>query len=219
MAKILWKRICEQYVSNLPVLIWCSVMAIFNGVDQEIAVADMVVFGVIILAMVAALVLGGLSSEPIQGVFITPFSREDRRRLVIKLFYGKIAVGAAVMAVVSVIALLLGSIKPVNGFTMCIIVLAMEYMISFRKFYEAKDRELRTVLQFIFLIADILIFIGACQDEFLFLGRSNGVVLMIIAVVLAAVQCFVVKKDFKPMVECYSDYEKMTEAQKKRNGD
>lgn len=136
-----------------------------------------------------------------------------------KLFYGKIAAGAAVMAVVSAIAVLLGRITLVNGFTMCIIVLAMEYMISFRKFYEANDTALRIVLQFIFLIADILIFIGACDDEFLFLGRNNGAVLMIIAVVLAAVQCFVVKKDFEPMVECYSDYEKMTEVQKKRNGD
>lgn len=219
MAKILWKRICEQYVSNVPVLIWCSIMAVFNGVDKDMTVADMVVFGVVILAMVAALVLGGLSSEPMQGVFIAPFSREDRRRLVMKLFYGKIAAGAAVMAVVSAIAVLLGRITLVNGFTMCIIVLAMEYMISFRKFYEANDTALRIVLQFIFLIADILIFIGACDDEFLFLGRNNGAVLMIIAVVLAAVQCFVVKKDFEPMVECYSDYEKMTEVQKKRNGD
>lgn len=219
MAKILWKRICEQYVSNVPVLIWCSIMAVFNGVDKDMTVADMVVFGVVILAMVAALVLGGLSSEPMQGVFIAPFSREDRRRLVMKLFYGKIAVGAAVMAVVSAIAVLLGRITLVNGFTMCIIVLAMEYMISFRKFYEANDTALRIVLQFIFLIADIVIFIGACDDEFLFLDRNNGAVLMIIAVVLAAVQCFVVKRDFEPMVECYSDYEKMTEVQKKRNGD
>lgn len=208
MAKILWKRICEGYAMTLPMVIWIDMSVIFNSWEDNTPLVDVFVFSAVILAMSIVLVLGGISSEPPRAVFIAPFSREDRRRLVIKLFCGKIAMGMAVMAVSCVLAVVFGKLSLTGAFVVCIITFAMMYVISFIKFYTAKQTSM-IVIGSILVIADVIMIMNAYGGELLSFGKNSEAILLIIAVVLLIIHYFAGRKYFEPMIECYSDYEKL----------
>lgn len=212
MAGILLRRICEEYGKMAAAWSIC-VLYMVIGLDDK-PLADVIVFGVIFLVLIAAITIAGISSEPLKGVFIAPFSEEDRRKLVIKIFYGKIAVGMAGLVMVITLAALLGTITIVNWFTMLLIALSMVYMVSFKRIYVAHHPTMEA-LEYVLVIADLIIFIGACDNEFLFLGKSSGAVLLIIAIILAVIHYFVWRRYFELLVECYSDYEKMTDLSRK----
>lgn len=213
MVRILWKRICEDYRNISYVVVWCYIFICF-GLDYEM-LGDAVTFGVVFLMLLVVMVIGGISSEPPKGVFIAPFSKDDRRKLVIRMFYRKIAVGMAVMTVALTVAVLLGTITPLNGLTIFIVSLSLGYMMSFKVFYASHHSEKGVLKIIVLTIADVVVFIGACDNEFFSFGKSSGAVLLIVAVILAVVHYFVWRKFFEPMVECYSDYEKMTMVDKK----
>ena len=213
MVRILWKRICEDYRNISYVVVWCYIFICF-GLDYEM-LGDAVTFGVVFLMLLVVMVIGGISSEPPKGVFIAPFSKDDRRKLVIRMFYRKIAVGMAVMTVALTVAVLLGTITPLNGLTIFIVSLSLGYMMSFKVFYASHHSEKGVLKIIVLTIADVVVFIGACDNEFFSFGKSSRAVLLIVAVILAVVHYFVWRKFFEPMVECYSDYEKMTMVDKK----
>lgn len=213
MAKILWRRICETYGQVVLVPFWCCLMLVVFGYDDK-PIWKIIMLGMIFIALIAAIILAGISSEPPVGVFIAPFSKEDRRKLVIRTFYKKIAVGTAVMTIALTLALLLGAITLLNWLTMFIISLSLSYMSSFRRFYTSYYPSLE-VLAAVLMIVDVVVFIGAGDNDFLSFGKNSGGVLLIIAAILAAVHYFAYRRYFKPMVECYSDYEKMTDINKK----
>lgn len=212
MAGILLRRICEEYGKMAAAWSVCM-LYMFIGLNDK-PLADAILLGVIFLALIAAVIIAGISSEPLKGVFIAPFSKEDRKKLVTKIFYGKIAAGMAGLVIVITLAAVCGTITVVNWFTMFLIALSIVYMVSFKRIYAAYHPSMEA-LEYVFAIADLIIFIGACDNEFLFLGKSSGVVLLIISVILAVVHYFVWRRYFEPLVECYSEYEKVTELSRK----
>lgn len=209
MAKILWKRICEEYARSGPIAMWWVAMTFaFNTKEGNTPLVDIFVFTAGFLVMFIALAIGGISSEPPMAVFIAPFSKEDRRRLVIKLFYGKIATGMAIMVVSSVLTVVLGKVSFIGVLVVCIITLAMMYVASFRKFYTAKKVSMMAI-EIILVMVDVIVVLAAYDSELLSFGKNSEAILLIIAVVLLIIHYFAGRKYFEPMVECYSDYEKL----------
>ncbi len=213
MVRILWKRICETYAKRCAIAVWFAALPIINFSHEGRTPASIVSLVVIVSALLAALGLGYISPEPPEAIFIAPFSRDDRRKWVVKVVYGKIAVGMVFMIIASVFAALLGTISMTGAFTACIMTLSTMYMGSFNSFYNARHQAM-VILEMVMLWIDLMILLGN-YDGFDFLGKDNDVILLIAAVILLPIHYFVNRRYFKPMVECYSDYEEMTDVRKK----
>jgi len=212
MVRILWKRICETYTARPTIAIWVAAFPVL-GFSHDDGPAYIVTSVVIMAALLAVISFGFISPEPPKAIFIAPFSRDDRRKWVVKVFYGKIAVGLVFVIIASAFAVLLGIVSPMGALTMLITAYSVEYMGSFSSFYNSRHYAM-VILEMVMLWIDLMIFIGN-YDSFDFLGKDNDVILLITAVILLPIHYFINRRNFKPMVECYSDYEEMTEVCKK----